>query len=97
MLFKVSYRHGPKKAVVAENLESLIDKDRHIFNDIVCTWLIVLKWKYWKNHSGMLALDLSLLFANESWKNHSGMHVLLTQSILLFCYENQLHVLEFKI
>ena len=30
MLGKVSYRHGPKKAVVAENLQSLIDNGRHI-------------------------------------------------------------------
>ena len=37
MLCKVSYRHGPKKAVVAENLKSLIDKGRHIFIDIVRT------------------------------------------------------------
>ena len=43
MLCKVSYRHGPKKAVVAENLESLIDKGRHIFYDIVCSGLIVLE------------------------------------------------------
>ena len=43
MLCKVSYCHTLKRAVVAENLESLINKGRHIFNDIVCSWLIVLE------------------------------------------------------
>ena len=51
MLCKVCFRHGMKKAVVAENLESLVKKGRHIFNEIVLI-----------NISNSARLDLSMTY-----------------------------------
>ena len=56
MLCKVCFRHGMKKAVVAENLESLVKKGRHIFNEIVLI-----------NISNSARLDLSMTYLRITW------------------------------
>ena len=64
MLCKVSYRHGPKTAVVAENLESLIDKGIGTFLMILYALDSLLSNE---NIERILpgCLRLSLMFANE--------------------------------